>query len=198
MCVLLSFYMILRQDGLERHRHIQAVRINTPVNQHSLEYTSSSQRTIKMSEAKISSFQTSFRDVGASINKYAGTQLITPGKLYICASLDDATDAENELLRNGIKVKTIIDTKRRQEQQSDTTWLTLGTTGKVVTSKFLGVTRCRVNLVSSVYVKNIMAQLSVWTKWYAASCLPISNAPTKDLLVKSSSASSQSTRTAPP
>jgi hypothetical protein len=118
-----------------------------------------------MSEAIRSPFQTSFRDVGASINKNAGTQLITPGKLYICASLDDATDADNELLRHEIKVKTIIDTKRKQEPQLDATWITGGMTANLVTTKFLGVTRCRIKLVTYTYTKKIMAQLSVWTKW---------------------------------
>jgi hypothetical protein len=146
-----------------------------------------------MSDATESAFRTSFRDVGASINRYAGTQLITPGKLYICASLDDATDEDNELLRNQIKLKTIIDTKRKQEPQLDATWITGGTTAYIVTTKFLGITRCRINLVSRVYVKNIMAQLSAWTKWYLVRCQSTLNALTKDSPVKSSSAYSSST-----
>lgn len=151
-----------------------------------------------MPEAANLPFQSSFRDVCASINEYAGTQLITPGKLYICASLEDATDADNELLRSEIKVKTIIDTKRKQEQQSDATWLTTGPTGKIVTSKFLGITRCRIKLVTYNYAKKIMAQLSVWTKWYVDRYTSLTNAPTKHLSVKSGSACLHSTWTTPP
>jgi hypothetical protein len=102
--------------------------------------------------------------VAASSNKYAGSQLITPRKLYICASLDDLTNEDNELLRNEIKVKTIINTKCKQEPQLNATWITGGTTANIVTTKFLGFTRCHIKLVTYNYAKKTMAQLSVWTK----------------------------------
>jgi hypothetical protein len=118
-----------------------------------------------MTEAAISPFRSSFRDVGASINKCTGTQLITPCKLYICACLDDATDEDNEFLRNDIRLKTIIDTDRKQGQWSIAMPILGGTTGNIAITKFLGITRCRIRLMSKSYITNIMAQLSVWTKW---------------------------------
>lgn len=118
-----------------------------------------------MSEAAKSSFRSSFRDVGVSINKYAETQLVMPGKLYICACLDDATDEDNEFLRNDARFKTIVDTDRKHGQSAGTTPTMGGTTSSISFTNFLGVTRCRVNLTSKSYVNNIMAQLSAWTKW---------------------------------
>ncbi|TIA57802.1 hypothetical protein D6C76_10726, partial [Aureobasidium pullulans] len=118
-----------------------------------------------MSEAALSPFRSSFRDVGASINQYAGAQLITEGKLYICACLDDATDDDNEFLRNDIRLKTIVDTDRKQHRRFDTMPTTNGATGKLAITKFLGITRCGVSLVSKSYIENIMAQLSTWTKF---------------------------------
>ena len=118
-----------------------------------------------MLEAAKSPFRSSFRDVGVSINECVGTQLVMPGKLYICACLDDATDEDNEFLRNDTRFKTIVDTDRKQGRPFNTIPTTGGMTSSISMTKFLGITRCRVNLMSKSYINKIMAQLSVWTHW---------------------------------
>ncbi|THW59688.1 hypothetical protein D6D19_06908 [Aureobasidium pullulans] len=136
-----------------------------------------------MSEAALSPFRSSFRDVGASINQYAGAQLITEGKLYICACLDDATDDDNEFLRNDIRLKTIVDTDRKQHRRFDTMPTTNGATGKLAITKFLGITRCGVSLMSKSYIENIMAQLSTWTKlWVPVTDVIIARGPIRESL----------------
>lgn len=148
-----------RRDGSGRHPHRKQLRMLHFLNRSSLISISN------MSEAAKSSFRSSFRDVGVSINEYAETQLVTPGRLYICACLDDATDEDNEFLRNDTKFKTIVDTDRKHGQSLNTIPIVGGTTSSISMTKFLGITRYRVNLTSKSYVNNIMAQISVWTKW---------------------------------
>ncbi|KAK6001224.1 hypothetical protein QM012_002555 [Aureobasidium pullulans] len=112
-----------------------------------------------MSNISETPFHSSLRDVGDSINKFAGSELIATGKLYASASLDDATDEDNELLRNEYKLKTMIDTHKSLDIGTNPT-----RTGNMQISKFMGITRCRVDLRSRTYYKNIMARLSMWTK----------------------------------
>ncbi|KAH0023892.1 hypothetical protein KCU78_g5262, partial [Aureobasidium melanogenum] len=106
-------------------------------------------------------FLSCLRDVGASINRFAGHELITPGKLYVSASLDTASDEDNELLRNGYKPKTLIDTHKSLDMGENPT--RMGKSGNMQISKFMGITRCRVDLRSPVYYKNVRARLSMWT-----------------------------------
>lgn len=108
-------------------------------------------------------FSTTLRDVGASINKFAERELITPGKLYISASLSNATDEDNDLLRNNYKLKTLIDTQQNLDVGANPT--RSGKSGNLLISKFMGITRCRVDLRSSLYIKNVRARFSWGTVW---------------------------------
>lgn len=105
-------------------------------------------------------FLDSLRDVGVSINKSAGRELIPTGKLYISASLENATDEDNNLLRNDYKLKTLIDTYKSLDIGANPT-----RSGNMLISKFMGITRCRVDLRSPVYYKNVRARFSMWTAW---------------------------------
>lgn len=111
-----------------------------------------------------SPFDTTLRDVGVSINKLAGRELITPGRLYVSASLDNATDEDNEILRDEYKLKATISTDQKLDIGANPN--KIGASGNVVVSKFLGVTRCRINLRSEKYIKNVRARMSVWSMWY--------------------------------
>ncbi|KAG9945982.1 hypothetical protein KCU85_g6850, partial [Aureobasidium melanogenum] len=81
-------------------------------------------------------FLDSLRDVGVSINKSAGRELIPTGKLYISASLENATDEDNNLLRNDYKLKTLIDTYKSLDIGANPT-----RSGNMLISKFMGITR---------------------------------------------------------
>lgn len=109
-----------------------------------------------------SPFVTTLRDVGVSINKFANHDFITPGRLYVSASLDNATDEDNEILRDEYKLKTIISTDQKLDIGAPNK---IGKGGNVVGSKFLGVTRCRNNLRSGKYIRDVRARMSLWSTW---------------------------------
>ncbi|KAG9671534.1 hypothetical protein KCU99_g4725, partial [Aureobasidium melanogenum] len=106
-------------------------------------------------------FLTSLRDVGASIDKIAGRELIATGKLYVSASLDNATDQDHEQLHNDYNLKTVISTEQSLDVGAKPT--KIGASGNILSSKFMGVTRCRINLRSAKYTKNVRKRFSYWT-----------------------------------
>lgn len=108
-------------------------------------------------------FLTSLRDVGASIDKIAGRELIATGKLYVSASLDNATDQDHEQLHNDYNLKTVISTEQSLDVGAKPT--KIGASGNILSSKFMGVTRCRINLRSAKYTKNVRKRFSYWTVW---------------------------------
>lgn len=110
-----------------------------------------------------SPFLGSLRDVGASINKYVGCKVIAPGRLYVSASLDNVTDEDNELLRNDFRLRILIDTHKSLDIGAEPT--KIGASGSILSSRFLGITRCRINLRSAKYTKNVRARLSCWNVW---------------------------------
>ncbi|KAH0344083.1 hypothetical protein KCU83_g8469, partial [Aureobasidium melanogenum] len=110
-----------------------------------------------------SPFLTSLRDVGASINKIAGRELIVPGELYVSASLETATDEDNELLCEDYNLKTMISTEQSLDIGANPA--RTGKSGNILSSKFMGVTRCRIDLRSREYTRNVRARLSYWTVW---------------------------------
>ncbi|KAG9693448.1 hypothetical protein KCU95_g6325, partial [Aureobasidium melanogenum] len=81
-------------------------------------------------------FLDSLRDVGVSINKSAERETIATGKLYISASLENATDEDNNLLRNDYRLKTLIDTYKSLDIGANPT-----RSGNMLISKFMGITR---------------------------------------------------------
>lgn len=108
-------------------------------------------------------FLSSLRDVGASINKSVGSKLIATGRLYVSAALDNATDEDNKLLRNDYNLKTIVSTEQSLDVGAKPT--KIGASGSILSSRFLGITRCRINLRSAKYTKNVRARLSCWNVW---------------------------------
>ncbi|KAG9962171.1 hypothetical protein KCU61_g4953, partial [Aureobasidium melanogenum] len=86
-----------------------------------------------------SPFLTSLRDVGASINKIAGREFIVPGKLYVSASLETATDEDNELLCEDYNLKTMISTEQSLDIGANPA--RTGKSGNILSSKFMGVTQ---------------------------------------------------------
>lgn len=61
---------------------------------------------------------------------------------------------------------------------------TNGATGKLAITKFLGITRCGVSLMSKSYIENIMAQLSTWTKLWVVQYLLCPSIVSNGLLAK--------------
>lgn len=118
------------------------------------------------------------RDIGKSINQFAGRKLSKEGVLYISSSIQDASPTENEYLRNTLGIRTVVDTtwesdrthvptsqqpqpQKQQQQPSDPKQ---DPRARLHINRNLGLTYCGVKWRRGPYIDQMISELSLWQR----------------------------------
>ncbi|KAL3441165.1 hypothetical protein BJX65DRAFT_289207 [Aspergillus insuetus] len=124
-----------------------------------------------------------FRDVGRTINQFAGKKLLKEGVLFRSARLDEASKEDIRRLTDGLNIRTIIDlrsttehhmaitkykkshsattSEREQQQQAEEDYIHLPSLSDTKTSRHL------ISLTGRAFVKQLLWRLDWWNFAYA-------------------------------
>lgn len=115
------------------------------------------------------------RDLGKSINALSNSPILKENNIFISATTKEASQAENDHLRNILGIRTVVDTAWESDRLVNSqlppstiekplrplSWLSI--------SDVLGVRYCGLKFRRGPYMDELMGEMGWWAKMYVLS-----------------------------